>query len=301
MRILHLDTGKEMRGGQWQALRLMEGLAARGVECALLARAGSPLDAAARQAGCQVAPAGLARAAVLARRCDLVHAHDARAHALAALAGGAPLVVSRRVAFGAAGGPLSRWKYRRAARFIAVSEFVKSTLVARGVPAGKIQVVYDGVPLLDAAEPAGGRPRVLAPDTGGDPAKGLALARQAAQLAGAELHLSSCLQRDLPGAAVFVYITHSEGLGSGALLAMSAGVAVVASRVGGLPEILRHRENGLLVENRAEAIAAAIRELLEDPPLARRLALAGRHTVEQRFTLEHMVRGVMEVYRQALS
>jgi glycosyltransferase involved in cell wall biosynthesis len=55
------------------------------------------------------------------------------------------------------------------------------------------------------------------------------------------------------------------------------------------------------VENRADAIAAAIRELLDDAPLARRLALAGRHTVEERFTLEHMVRGAMEVYRQVLS
>jgi glycosyltransferase involved in cell wall biosynthesis len=301
MRILHLDTGKEMRGGQWQALRLIEGLTARGIECALLARAGSPLGEAARQAGCQVAAAGFARAALLARRYDLVHAHDARAHTLAALAGGAPLVVSRRVAFGGAGGAVSRWKYGRVARFIAVSEFVKSTLVARGVPAGKIAVVYDGVPLLDTAEPAGGRPRVLAPDTRDDPEKGLTLARQAAQLAGAELELSASLQRDLPGAAVLVYITHSEGLGSGALLAMSAGVPVVASRVGGLPEIIRHRENGLLVENRAQAIAAAIRELLDDPPFARRLALAGRHTVGERFTLEHMVGGAMEVYRQVLS
>jgi glycosyltransferase involved in cell wall biosynthesis len=142
---------------------------------------------------------------------------------------------------------------------------------------------------------------VLAPDTRGDPQKGLALGLDAARLAGTELELSADLQRDLPGAAVFVYITHSEGLGSGALLAMSAGVPVVASRVGGLPEIIRHGENGLLVENRAEAIAAAIRQLLDDPPWARRLALAGRHTVEERFTLEHMVHGAIEVYRRVLA
>ena len=41
MRVLHLDTGREMRGGQWQALRLVEGLRAGGVESTLLARAGS--------------------------------------------------------------------------------------------------------------------------------------------------------------------------------------------------------------------------------------------------------------------
>ena len=301
MRILHLDTGKEMRGGQWQALRLIEGLTAKGIECALLARGGSPLFEAARRAGRTVAPIGFVRAAVQGRRFDLAHAHDARAQMIAALAGGPPLVVSRRVAFGRSGSALSRWNYSRPARFIAVSEFVKSTLVARGVPAGKIAVVYDGVPLLDAAAPAGGRPRVLASDTGGDPEKGLGLALQAAKTAGVELELSASIQRDLPGAAAFVYITYSEGLGSAALLAMSAGVPVIASRVGGLPEIIRHGENGLLVENRADAIAAAIRELLDDAPLARRLALAGRHTVEERFTLEHMVRGAMEVYRQVLS
>ena len=55
--------------------------------------------------------------------------------------------------------------------------------------------------------------------------------------------------RHLHEAGFFVYITHSEGLGSGALLAMSAGVPVIASNVGGLPEAIRHGENGLLVEN----------------------------------------------------
>ena len=91
MRILHLDAGKEMRGGQWQVLRLIEGLARRRAwNRTLLARAGSPLCEAARQAGCRVEPAGFARAVILARRHDLVHAHDARGHTLAALAGGAP-------------------------------------------------------------------------------------------------------------------------------------------------------------------------------------------------------------------
>jgi len=42
MRILHFDAGKEMRGGQWQVLRLIEGLAAAGVESTLLARENAP-------------------------------------------------------------------------------------------------------------------------------------------------------------------------------------------------------------------------------------------------------------------
>jgi glycosyltransferase involved in cell wall biosynthesis len=303
MKILHLDAGRQMRGGQWQALRLAQGLAAQGVESTLLARDGSPLFEAARCAGCRVKPLSLARIAALARQHDVVHAHDSRTHALAAIAGGAPLVVSRRVAFtpsaSAAGSVLSRWKYGRAARFIAVSNFVKKRLVERGVPAAKIAVVYDGVPLLDRAQPEG--VCVLAPANEADPRKGAALAMEAARLAGVELQFTSALERDLARASTFVYITHSEGLGSGALLAMSAGVPVIASALGGLPEAIRNRENGMLVENNAAAIAAAIRELLDDASLARRLGEAGRRTIEERFSTGQMTGRTLEVYRKTLS
>ena len=62
MRILHLDAGREMRGGQWQVLRLIEGLAAAGVESTLLAREDAPLYAAARKLGWRVQPLGITRA-----------------------------------------------------------------------------------------------------------------------------------------------------------------------------------------------------------------------------------------------
>jgi hypothetical protein len=293
MRILHLDAGKEMRGGQWQALRLIEGLAAAGVESTLLAREGFPLFQAARKEGWRVQPLGLAHAMALARRHDLMHAHDAHGHTLGAIVRGAPLVVSRRVAFPVG----SRWKYGRAARYLAVSEFVKSVLTAGGVPPDRITVVYDGVPLL---EPAQGT-RVMAPANADDPQKGAPLAVEAARLAGVSLTLSANLEHDLRDASVFVYITHSEGLGSGVLLAMSAGIPVIASNVGGLPEVIRDRENGLLVENQPEAVRAAIRELLDDPQLARNLGAAARRTVIEHFAVDLMVRRTMEVYRQVLS
>jgi len=292
MRILHLDAGREMRGGQWQALRLIEGLAVEGVESTLLARPGTPIFEQARQRGCRVEPLGLARLAVLARRHDLVHAHDSRSHTLAALTAGAPLVVSRRVAF-----PISsRWKYNRPTHFLAVSEFVKSLLMERGVPPEKVSVVYDGVPVLDPSQGT----LVVAPANQDDPRKGAPLAVEAARRAGVELTLSTLLERDLRDAAIFVYITHSEGLGSGALLAMSAGVPVVASKVGGLPEIVEHRQTGLLVENETAAIAAAIGELRADPGLARSLGLAARRRVMENFTVGHMVRRTMEIYRQVI-
>jgi Glycosyl transferases group 1/Glycosyltransferase Family 4 len=300
MRILHLDSGAAMRGGQWQVYRLIEGLAAAGVECTLLARAGSPLLEKACSRGWRAEPVGLWSVSRQSRHYDLVHAHDARSHTLAAAVGRAPLVVSRRVAFGGTAGPVSRWKYGRAAHYIAVSEFVKSVLVGRGVPESRVGVIYDGVPLLEAGR-AANPPRVLAPANAHDPQKGVPLAMEAARLAGIPLELSIHLERDLSQAAAFVYITHSEGLGSAVLLAMSAGIPVVASKVGGLPEVIRHGENGLLVDNTAEAIAAALRELLDRPGLAQRLGAAARQTVIDRFTVDAMVRRTMEIYRQVLS
>jgi len=292
MRILHLDAGREMRGGQWQVLRLVEGLSAAGVESTLLARQNAPLFEAVRKGGWRVEPLGLTRAVMLARNHDVVHAHDARSHTLGAIVRGAPLVVSRRVMFPVG----SRWKYGRARRYLAVSEFVKRVLMAGGVPEEKISVVYDGVPVLEA-EPGS---LILAPANAGDPQKGAPLAMEAARLAGVEIALATDLERDLRRAAIFVYVTHSEGLGSGVLLAMSAGVPVVASNAGGLPEIVSHRENGLLVNNVAGEIAAAIRELRGDPAMARRLGAAGRRTVIERFTVDHMVRRTIEVYHKVV-
>jgi len=292
MRILHLDAGREMRGGQWQVYRLVAGLHREGVQCTLLARPESPLLEMARRAGLPAEALGVRRAIRLGQAYDLVHAHDARSHTLGMLAG-KPLVVSRRVAF-----PVrSHWKYARARHYLAVSRFVRAVLLAGGVPEEKISVVYDGVPLL---EPARGR-AVLALANARDPLKGAPLAMEAARLAGLTLHLTTDLERDLPDAGLFVYLTHSEGLGSAALLAMSAGVPVVASDVGGLREVIRHRENGLLIENSPSAIAAALRELTENPELARRFGQAARQTVHETFTVEIMLRRTMEIYRQVLS
>jgi len=297
MRILHLDAGKEMGGGQWQVLRLIEGLKAAGVESTLLARAGAPLFEAARGKGWRVEPIGFTRTAMRRSTHDLVHAHDARSHTVAAVVGAEPLVVSRRVAFrprGAGHRPAPDWKYSRATRYIAVSDFVKSVLIERGVPAEKISVVYDGVPLLPEAGQVDALPHVLT-------AKETPLAAEAARLARVPLMLSTNLERDLPAAPLFLYITDCEGLGSAALLAMSAGIPVIASRIGGLPEIVRHGQTGLLVQNDPAAVAGALRELLDDPARARRMGAAARRAVQENFTVDHMLRRTMEVYRQVLA
>jgi glycosyltransferase involved in cell wall biosynthesis len=89
----------------------------------------------------------------------------------------------------------------------------------------------------------------------------------------------------------------SEGLSNAVLEAMAAGVAVVATNVGGTPEIVRDGATGLLVPPRdADALAQAICRLLETPELARRLAEAGRRLVLQQFSLERMTRRVESLY-----
>lgn len=296
MRILHVDTGLEMRGGQWQVLRLMEGLATEGCRSVLLAPAAASLFQQAASRNLEVQPLRQAAMLELSRQASLTHAHDARAHTLGAVFARSPLIVARRVAFPIGRGFFSRRKYGRATHFIAVSQYVKGALVSAGIPCGRITVVYDGVPLPESAA-AGDL--VLAPATA-DPEKGTALAREAGSLAGVSLHLSQHLEQDLPRARLLVYITREEGLGSAALLALAHGVPVVASRVGGLPEAVEHESTGLLVDNKPEAIAAAIRCLLEDEALRARMAVRARTVASERFSIAAMVRATLSVYKRVL-
>ncbi|MEO8371323.1 MAG: glycosyltransferase family 4 protein [Candidatus Solibacter sp.] len=281
MRILHLDAGREMRGGQWQVVRLIEGLAASGVDSTLLAREGAPLYVAARKLGWRVQPLGVTRAIANLRAHTLIHAHDARSHTLGLFLRGRPLVVSRRVSFPVG----SRWKYGRASRYLAVSDFVKGVLMQGGVAEEKIAVIYDGVPVL---EPAHGT-------------QVLGLEKDSAMLAHMGIKTITNLEDELPDAAILVYITNSEGLGSGALLAMSAGIPVIASKIGGLPEVIQHGENGLLVENNETAITDAIRFLQAHPEDAARMGANGRRTVQERFTVDHMVNATLKAYRSVLA
>jgi hypothetical protein len=297
MRVVHIDTGREMRGGQWQVLRLLEGLAQAGHNPLLLARPQSPLLDMASMRGLEARPAGIAALLRESGSAALVHAHDGRSHALAAVVARAPLVVSRRVAFPIRGSAASSWKYARARHYLAVSEHVRGILLEAGIPREKISVVYDGVPPgLQAPQ---GR-LILAPATE-DPAKGSEILREAARLAGVEIHFSKNLEADLAQAAMLVYITHEEGLGSAALLAMAAGVPVLASRVGGLLEVIQDGESGVLTENDPAAIARAIARMAGDPGLLRRLGERARERVCEKFSVAAMVRGTLDVYRQVLS
>lgn len=280
---LHVDTGREMQGGQWQVLYLVERLK----DATLLAPAGSPLLIEARKRGLNALP--LSGFFGELRRADLIHAHDSRAHTYSALANSGrstrPMVVSRRVGFPLKQSMASRWKYLQATLYLAVSRYVAGKLKDAGVERGVIRVVYDGIPI--PASPANP-----------EPGRVVALPSKSVELEGIPVHLTTDLFGDLSIASVFLYVSEMEGLGSAAIAAMASGVPVVASGVGGLPEVVEHERTGLIV--RDGDYATAVRRLLDNPKLAAELGAAGREKALKEFSVEKMVQGTLDAYNEIL-
>ena len=166
MKTLHVDLGKDWRGGQNQALLLLQGLRARGHPSELLARCESPLAQRAQSAGIPVHPmprlgarlwAALRLRKLLAQRgFEILHLHDAHALTAAWLVRAHQLtsvVASRRLAYRLQPGRFALARYLSAHRILAVSEFVAKSVTASRVPGERVQVVYDGVELTPLPAP----------------------------------------------------------------------------------------------------------------------------------------------------
>ncbi len=101
---------------------------------------------------------------------------------------------------------------------------------------------------------------------------------------------------------LFVLPSRTEGLPITILEAMAAGRPVVAAAVGGIPEVVRDGETGLLVPERdPRRLADAVLRLLETPGFARAMGEAGRKRIEEAFTLEREARQTSQVYRHLLA
>lgn len=103
-------------------------------------------------------------------------------------------------------------------------------------------------------------------------------------------------------AAVVVMPSHSEGSPNVLLEAMAAGVPVVATRVGGVPEIANHEETALLTESRnPEALADAMARMLADPALRARLAGNAKELAESQYSPEAYRRALVAIYEKVLA
>ncbi len=101
----------------------------------------------------------------------------------------------------------------------------------------------------------------------------------------------------IKGFDLFVMSSVTEGLGTSLLDAMACQTPIVATRAGGIPEIVEDAVTGLLVPPRdPHALADAIVRALEDRDLRRRLAQAAFGRVRERFTVDRMVAGTASVY-----
>jgi glycosyltransferase involved in cell wall biosynthesis len=98
---------------------------------------------------------------------------------------------------------------------------------------------------------------------------------------------------------IFVMSSVTEGLGTSILDAMASGRPVVGTTAGGIPEVVRDGETGILVPPRDhDAMAAAIVRLLKDEPLRKRMGAAGLSLANARFSAERMVQETLNVYER---
>lgn len=347
MRVVHVASGREWRGGQRQTWLLASELARLGIAQTVVTRRGSELSKRLTRLGVHVRgcswrlgldPRALVATLHEARRAPAVlHAHDPHAFTLAAAAArssGRGLVVTRRATF-----PLRRpaaWK--RADRVVAISEAVRAQLLTDGIDPARITVVRSGIDLraMSTAVPGGFRARLGVADGAAlvvavaalTSEKGIGtLVQAAARLAGhgppihwavagagplaAELgraaekggvgrtvHLLGHL--DDPSALVIeadcvVMPSTSEAFGSSLLDAMALARPIVASAVGGIPEVLGNA--GIVVPpGNPVALAEAVAALVSDPAAAARLGAAAKERVQE-FGSDRMARAMVEVYR----
>lgn len=123
---------------------------------------------------------------------------------------------------------------------------------------------------------------------------------------GLQAHVAMAGFRDdlpaiLPCLDLLVHPALMEGLGIALLQAASAGLPIVAVDAGGMPEAVEDGVNGRLVPGgSSDALADALRQLLADGELRRRMGEAGREKMRREFSLARMVEGNLRVYREVL-
>lgn len=110
------------------------------------------------------------------------------------------------------------------------------------------------------------------------------------------------VQLIMPLLDIFLLPSQQEPFGRVVIEAMACGAAVIATDAGGVPEIIDHGRNGLLVAaDSFPAFQDALQQFVSDTAGRERLALAGQRSVIERFSLERMGSAILAIYRQMLS
>jgi glycosyltransferase involved in cell wall biosynthesis len=338
--VCHINLARSFRGGERQTELLARGLAARGWKQRLVVPRGSPLAGRCRDLErleiAEIASNPVA-AAVAGRRAALVHAHEERAaHAawLLKRCAGTPYVVTRRVHHAGRASPGRTLAWRGADRFVAVSGFIRES-VATDYPDLAIEVVHDahaGFVAGTARKAFAMAGKTIVGHVGAlvDAQKGqgsIIAAARALEARRPELHFvlvgdgadAERLRREAQGLGnltftgfvnnvadylasfdLFVYPSVREGLGSTLLDAMAFGLPIIASRAGGIPEIVEDGVNGLLIPPEdPDALVSALERLLDDPAQRASMQSANR-AAAARYGSDRMTDAYESIYRSIL-
>ncbi len=342
---LFVDSERVWRGGQDQLLTLLRGLILRGHRVSLICHPQTLLEKRALEAGVKVYALAFWKGTALAApfKCwgilrrlkpDILAFNTPRpilpCNLASRFASVQARIIFRRVNFPLRKNIITRLKYTWGIDcIVAISESIGSQLKAGGVPAERIQTIYEGIDLTPyprekpAIQRRPGEPKIVGTLAHLSPEKGLSYLVEAAAMIPSILNrmrfiivgdgecrgdleslvrkrrLENCFEfvgfQDTPikylnNFDLFVLPSLSEGLSSAILTAMANSLPVVATDVGGIPELIRHGENGLLVPPaNAAALAQAIEDLIADPEKAVRMGRRGRELLEERFTLERKI------------
>lgn len=192
-------------------------------------------------------------------------------------------------------------------RTIAVSNAVRDFLLAQKIaPAGKISVVYNGISVPNLSSPITHHASPIIGSMGADNyIKDFATLRKAFAIVKKEFpkaelkieHNEKDLDKFYRSISVYVQPSLSESFGIAVAEAMSYAVPVVATRVGGLKELIEDGKTGILVEaHSADNLAEAIIKLLKNENLRRAISEAGRQNIIQNFSLEKMINETEKEY-----
>jgi glycosyltransferase involved in cell wall biosynthesis len=276
-------------------------------------------------------------ALIRSNRYQIVHTHGSLTARIAARLVSSTRIVATKHTMGTTGGrALSLVQNLLADKIICPSRAVLNELESAGVDRRKLALVYSGIDTRAFTQQVRGqyeRPIImcsgrLEPEKGhrylisampevlsSIPSAELWLAGEGSQRDSLEhlAHEVGCAQnvrflgfrRDIPAllakTTLFVLPSCEEAFGLSLLEAMASALAVVATDTGGIPEIITHMHDGLLVPARSpKHIADAVVSILKQPELQRKLAHNAALTAKQRFGSENQARMTLQCYREAL-